>query len=98
MDSPKDIGDQRWWMLIGIAGTLIGTVSAAGHFRSGLVTGLALLLFGVGQWRDHPIVTSRGQDAITTSYPWRPSILGVILSVIGVVLFPFGMSMIVTGG
>jgi hypothetical protein len=91
MELPKDFDDRHWWILVGIAGALIGTASAPVKFVPGFAIGLALLFFGVGQWIDHPIVTSRSQGVITTKYPWRPSVLGVIFSVVGIALFAFGM-------
>jgi hypothetical protein len=90
MELPKDFDDRHWWILVGIAGALIATASAPVKFVPGFVIGLALLFFGVGQWIDHPIQTSRSQGVITTRHPWRPSVLGVTLSLGGIALFAFG--------
>jgi hypothetical protein len=97
MELPKNFDERHWWILVGIAGALIATASAPVKFVPGFAIGLGLLFFGVGQWQDHPIVTSRSQGVITTKYPWHPTVLGVILSIIGGVLFAFGVFRLVIG-
>jgi hypothetical protein len=91
VELPKDFDDRHWWILVGLAGALIATASAPVTFVPGFLMGLALLLFGVGQWIDHPIVTSVGQGFKVTKHPWHPSIFGVTLSLAGVALFGFGL-------
>jgi hypothetical protein len=60
-------------------------------FVPGVLIGLGLLLFGIGEWVNHPIQMKRSGGVITESYPWRLSFFGVLLDVIGVGLFGFGL-------
>ncbi len=91
MNLPKNFDDRTWWILVGIVGGIIAGGSAPAKFTPGLIIGLGLLLFAVGQWKDRPIQTSRSQGVITTNYLWKPSWLGVSFSCVGVVLFFFGL-------
>jgi hypothetical protein len=90
IDFPKEFDSRHWWILVGIAGALIATASAPVKFVPGFIIGLALLLFGIGQWVDHPVLTGIGPRFQTTKYPWQPSIFGVVLSIAGIVMFGFG--------
>lgn len=91
IDFPKNFDDRHWWVLVGIAGALIATASAPVKFVPGFIIGLALLLFGVGQWIDHPLLASIGPGFKTTKYPWKPSVFGAAISLGGIVLFCFGI-------
>jgi hypothetical protein len=91
IDFPKEFDDRHWWILVGIAGALIAVASAPVKFVPGFIIGLALLLFGVGQWIDHPLLKGIGPGFTTTRYPWQPSVFGVVLSLGGIVLFGFGL-------
>lgn len=91
MQLPKDFDDRHWWILMGVAGALIAAASAPVQFVPAFAIGLSLLLFGVGQWIDHPVQTAVGHGWQTTGYPWRPSALGMSLSFAGVVLFGVGL-------
>lgn len=93
MNLPKDFDDRHWWILVGVAGALITTASAPVQFIPGFMTGLALLLFGVGQWVDHPLQTGVGPgfSFTTTGYPWRPTFFGTLLSAAGAILFGIGL-------
>ena len=70
IDFPKEFDDRHWWILVAIAGALIAVASAPVKFVPGFIIGLALLLFGVGQWIDHKVLTGVGP----ASQP--PDILG----------------------
>ena len=91
IDFPKEFDDRHWWILVGIAGALIAVASAPVKFVPGFIIGLALLLFGVGQWIDHPVSTGVGRGFKITQYLWRPSVFGVALSLGGIILFGFGL-------
>lgn len=91
IDFPKEFDDRHWWILVGIAGALIAVASAPVKFVPGFIIGLALLLFGGGQWIDHPPSVRIGHGFKLTGYPWRPSVFGVALSLGGVILFSFGL-------
>jgi hypothetical protein len=91
IDFPKEFDDRHWWILVAIAGALIAVASAPVKFVPGFIIGLALLLFGVGHWIDHKLLTGVGPGFTTTRYPWQPSVFGVVLSLSGIVLFGFGL-------
>ena len=97
MDFPKDFDHRYWWVLIGIAGALVATASAPVKFVARFLIGLALLLFGVGQWIDHPLQTRVGASYVITSHPWCPTVLGCGLSLIGVILFGVGVYRLLAG-
>lgn len=96
MDFPKEFDDRHWWILLGIAGALIATAAVAVTFVPGFIIGLSLLLFGTGQWIDHPIQTGLRGAYIVTGYPWRPSALGCGLSLIAMGLFGYGIYRLLT--
>ena len=91
MDLPKEFDSRHWWILVAIAGALIAVASSPVKFVPGFIIGLALLLFGVGQWIDHPLLSGIGHGFKTTRYSWRPSVFGVALSLGGIILFGFGI-------
>ncbi|MGA9728793.1 MAG: hypothetical protein WBQ84_15490, partial [Methylocella sp.] len=91
IDFPKEFDSRHWWILVGVAGALIAAASAPVKFVPGFIIGLALLLFGVGQWIDHPLLTGVGRGFQTTRYPWKPSVVSVALSLSGIGLFGFGL-------
>ena len=91
MNFPKDFDDRAWWILVAIAGALIAAASAPVTFVPGVLVGLGLLAFGVGQWIDHPIRTTVNARFKITGYPWHPSVSGVTLSLGGGALFAIGL-------
>lgn len=91
MDLPKDFDSRHWWILVGAAGALIAAASAPVSFKPGFIIGLALLTFGVGQWIDHPLQMTFGPGFQTTQYPWHPTVLGVLLSIAGAIMFCVGL-------
>lgn len=82
---------EHWWKLLAAAGGLMAATSTPTVFVPGLLIGLGLLFFGIGEWINRPIQMKRSGGVITESYPWRFSFLGVAIDVIGVGLFAFGM-------
>jgi len=92
MGSPLSKWDfEHWWKLLGAAGALIGAASAPPVFVPGVLIGLGLLFFGIGEWINHPIQMKRSGGVITESYPWRFNSFGLVLDLIGVGLFGFGL-------
>lgn len=97
MELPKEFDDRHWWILVAIAGGLIAVASAPVKFVPGFLVGLGLLVFGVGQWIDHPIRSSLSHGFKVTAYPWSPTFFGVVLSLVGVGLAGFGLWRLVFG-
>jgi hypothetical protein len=95
MDLPKNFDDRLWWILLSVAGGLIAPASITVSSIPGFLVGLGLLLFGVGQWIDHPVQTRRAGGAIVTGYPWRPTVFGIAISVLGGALFCYGLYRVV---
>jgi hypothetical protein len=91
MELPKNFDDRHWWILVSIAGALIAVASAPVKFGPGFAIGIGLLSFGIGQWVDHPIVERIGGGLKVSSYKWRPSFSGISLSLLGGVIFLFGL-------
>lgn len=91
MELPKDFDSRHWWILAGVAGALVTAASAPVQFIPGFVIGLALLLFGIGQWIDHPLQMQMGHGFTTTRYPWSPTVFGTLLSILAAILFCFGL-------
>jgi|SRR5665213_2242663 len=81
----------NWWSLLGAAGALMAASSAPVIFVPGVLMGLGLLFFGVGEWINHPIQTRRAGGAIAESFPWTFSFFGILFDAIGVGLFAFGL-------
>jgi hypothetical protein len=73
------------------AGALIASTSAPVIFVPGVLIGLGLLFFGIGEWINHPIQMRRTGGVIAESYPWRFSFFGVLLDMIGMGFFGFGV-------
>lgn len=81
-------------MLIAGAGALIAAASAMRPFVAGLLIGLGCLIFGVGEWINHPIQMKRSGGVFTESYPRNPKQsygFGLLLDAIGVGLFGLGL-------
>lgn len=55
--------------------------------RDLILLSLSLLLFGVGQWINHPIQQSIHPRGICTGYPRRTHLLGFLLEILGCVIF-----------
>lgn len=91
MASLKDFDLEHWWKLTAAAGALIAVASAPVQFAPGLLIGLGLLLFGLGEWANHPLRTGVGQGFTITGYPWGPNAFGLVLDAIGVCLFALGL-------
>jgi hypothetical protein len=92
---------KHWWVLIGAAGLVIAGAAATKPFIPGLLIGLGLLFFGVGEWANHPIQMKRSGGKITESYPWNYKYswgFGLIADVIGIGFFLFGLGRLVAFG
>ena len=81
MDIPTDFHIRHGWILVGIVGAAILIASGLAKFVPGFLVGLALLLCGVGRWIDYK----------TTRHTWRPTVVGMVVSIAGVALFALGI-------
>jgi hypothetical protein len=82
---------EHWWKLLAAAGATIVVASIAVKFTPTIFLGLGLLACGIGEWIDHPLQTKIGQGFKITGYPRSPSILGVVLDGVGIVLAIVGL-------
>jgi hypothetical protein len=93
----KDFNFKHWWTLLAAAGAGIAIASIAKViFVPGLLIGLALISFGVGEWANHPekpqkeTVEGMKGFRIGTGHPWTPTPIGIILDFVGLGLLGFG--------
>jgi hypothetical protein len=93
MPDLKDFNFKHWWTLLAAAGGLIAAASIVPKSTFGLLVGLSLLFFGIGEWINRPRTTQKetveGLRGFRTvdAFLWKPSFLGVIFEVIGVCFF-----------
>ena len=85
---------EHWWKLVGAAGALIAIASIFVQFHPGLLIGLALLFFGMGEWINHPLENEINGAMIGSiykviGYRWRPNVFGLLLDALGIGIFGF---------
>jgi hypothetical protein len=91
-----DFKPEHWWNVVAIAGGLIAIAAVPTQFISAFLIGLGLLLFGTGEWINHARRTHiKGAPGIgtykVTGNPWKPTVRGILLDIVGVGLFGFGI-------
>ena len=97
----KDFNIQHWWKLMAGAGGIIAAASIVPKSTLGFLVGLSLLFFGLGEWINRPrkavkeTVEGVAGFKIVDDYPWKASILGLILEGIGVLLFVLTIYLVV---
>jgi hypothetical protein len=95
----QDFNFKHPWALIAAAGAVIAAGSAA-SFVPGLLMGLGLLFFGVGEWINHPQHTEIIRGETVGSYithktnPWKPKPFGLLLDALGIGLFGYGLFLV----
>jgi len=85
----------HWWNVVAVAGGLIAVAAVPVQFVAAFLIGLGLLLFGAGEWVNHPRRTEVKGAVVVDLYkptgdPWRFNVLGILLDILGVTLFAFG--------
>jgi hypothetical protein len=89
----KDFNFKHWWILMSAAGALIAAASVVPKSTLGILAGLSLLFFGLGEWMNRPRTTVKetveGLRGFSTvdAYPWKPNFLSIVFEAIGVDLF-----------
>jgi hypothetical protein len=87
----------HWWNDLAIAGGLIAAAGILLNYVAGIPMGLGLLLFGVGEWLNHPRPPPQVRGAVVvglhrgTGNPWKPRAHGILLDVVGIGLFGVGI-------
>lgn len=89
----KDINFKHWWIFLAAAGATIAVAAMVPKSTLGIVSGLSLLFFGVGEWMNRKrtsvkeTVEGLRGFKVVDDYPWKPTILGIIFDFVGVSLF-----------
>jgi hypothetical protein len=86
-----------WWNVVAIAGGLIAAAAILQQFIAAFPIGLGLLLFGAGEWVNHPRQTrGNGSSKVVGIYkvtgnPRKPKVHGILMNVLGIGLFGLGL-------
>jgi len=85
----------QWWKAVLVAGILISVAAISVKEKDGTLVGVGLFFIGAGEWINHPkhtqITPMDGGFFTGEIYPWKPSILGILFDVIGILLFGVGI-------
>jgi len=81
----------EWWKVIATAGGAIAVAAVAAKFTPAILLGIGLLLFGAGEWFNHPLQTKVGVDFKITGHPWRPRLFGLLMDGAGLALGGLGL-------
>jgi hypothetical protein len=86
----------HWWNVVAVAGGLIAVAAVWQQFIAAFPIGLGLLLFGAGEWVNHPLQTQvKGAKVVglykATGNPWKPKVHGILMDVLGIGLFGLGL-------
>jgi hypothetical protein len=91
----KDFSLQHWWNVLAVAGGAVAIASTTKPFALDFLIGPGLVLFGVGEWINHPRQPQiKGAATVgiykVSGYPWRPNVFGLLLDALGIGLFVLG--------
>lgn len=86
----------HWWLgLIIAGGAVLGAASLAPEPKAAFAIGLGLLLFGIGEWMNHPVQSriegGMGRLWQLTGHPRSPTFGGNVFSLIGLLLLAAGV-------
>lgn len=87
---------EHWWIgLVVAGGAVMGAAKLAPDPTAAFALGLGLLLFGIGEWMNHPvqsgITDGMGQVWKVTGHPRRASLGGSAFSLCGLLLLGGGV-------
>lgn len=84
-----------WYKLViwlGVAVLLLGlSVRLQVPNRAAIALGLGAVIFGIGQWINHPLQTRVDPHGIATSYNRQPRLGGVLTEVAGAAIAALGV-------
>ena len=86
----------HWWNVVAVAGGLIAVAAVPAQFFAAFLIGLGLLLFGAGEWLNHPRQTQvKGAKVVglykVTSNPWKPKVHGILMDGLGIAFLALGI-------
>jgi hypothetical protein len=86
----------HWWNVVAVAGGLIAVAAVPAQFFAAFLIGLGLLLFGAGEWVNHPRQTQvKGAKVVglykVTSNPWKPKVHGILMDGLGIAFLALGI-------
>ena len=87
----KSIGLTHWWQALVAAGLAIMVASVTVKFVPTILIGLGVLLFGIGEWRNHQLQTRIDGGFKITGYPRSQNIFGLACDVAGLILVGLGI-------
>lgn len=91
MDELKGLATDKWYRALPALSVILIVGAAAltddPELRKTLILcGFAGLLIGIGQWIDHPFRSSIHGHLKFSGYPYRPSLMGSLITLAGVVV------------
>ncbi|MGE7196912.1 hypothetical protein [Brevundimonas naejangsanensis] len=85
---------EHWWVGLVVAGVAVFSAGGVAKEHSLVAVGLGLLLFGIGEWMNHPrqehIAHGMGGRWKVWGHPRRPTFMGNAFSVVGCLLLLAG--------
>jgi hypothetical protein len=81
----------HWWHALIIGGVAAFVACAAARWPAASAASAGIALFGVGQWKDHPVQHRIGQGFKITGHPFSPSLVGIAFSCAGLCLIAYAI-------
>lgn len=87
---------EHWWIgLVVAGGAVLGVAKLAPDPKAAFALGLGLLLFGIGEWMNHPVQTriegGMGRLWQLSGHPRSPTLGGTAFSLCGLLLLGGGV-------
>jgi hypothetical protein len=83
---------KHWWTTLTAAGVAITLGGVAAKFPPVILVGLGLLLFGIGEWQQHPEEKSKNRYSSDRPYDRETIFLGLLIDLAGIALIAAGVS------
>lgn len=84
-----DLG--RWWIAAIALGIVIIVAAVAAKDYAVILIGLGIIAAGFGEWMNHRMETEIRKDGTLTTFERKNRALGLMMDVVGVVLFLLGV-------